>query len=517
MTVTFERPLTIAMLALGGQGGGVLTNWLVDIAESNGYLAQSTYVAGVAQRTGATVYCVELFPRATVEETGKQPVFALYPVPGDVDLVITSELAESARAVQKGFVTPNISTLLSSTHRDYTMDEKIALGDGIADSQVFLDTASQAAREFICFDMRAAADQSNSIISAVILGGIAGTGVLPFTIENFEDAIRRAGRAVESNLAGFKAGLEGAQQGRVAENGPGKLSVEKKVEEAVVLGPVGEELRQIINEKLPESNRVMALHGALRALDYQDRAYAEQYVDTLVSWFELDRENGGEQRDFELTATITPQLALQMCYEDTIRVAELKTRIDRNEGIRSDVAAAEGQPAYVTEYFHPRFEELCDTLPAGLGRWALHSTLLKRISAPFLKKGKQINTSKITGFMSMWFLSKFKRWRRGTLRFSVQAALLDEWQERTREALSRDYQYAVALADSIRIVKGYGDTYERGLGRYTATLQAVSGLETDDPGGTVNRLIEAALKDEKGTAFELALSQLAPSQGKIAS
>jgi indolepyruvate ferredoxin oxidoreductase beta subunit len=50
-----ERPITIAILALGGQGGGVLTKWLVDIAEANDFLAQSTYVAGVAQRTGATV------------------------------------------------------------------------------------------------------------------------------------------------------------------------------------------------------------------------------------------------------------------------------------------------------------------------------------------------------------------------------------------------------------------------------------------------------------------------------
>ena len=56
-----ERPLTIAILALGGQGGGVLTGWLVETAKANGYIAQSTFVAGVAQRTGATVYCVEMF------------------------------------------------------------------------------------------------------------------------------------------------------------------------------------------------------------------------------------------------------------------------------------------------------------------------------------------------------------------------------------------------------------------------------------------------------------------------
>jgi indolepyruvate ferredoxin oxidoreductase, beta subunit len=56
--IAHDRPITVAILALGGQGGGVLTKWLVELAEANGFLAQSTYVAGVAQRTGSTVYCI---------------------------------------------------------------------------------------------------------------------------------------------------------------------------------------------------------------------------------------------------------------------------------------------------------------------------------------------------------------------------------------------------------------------------------------------------------------------------
>ena len=48
------------MLAIGGQGGGVLVDWIIDVAERNGCFAQSTSVAGVAQRTGATIYYVEM-------------------------------------------------------------------------------------------------------------------------------------------------------------------------------------------------------------------------------------------------------------------------------------------------------------------------------------------------------------------------------------------------------------------------------------------------------------------------
>ena len=78
----------LAIAALGGQGGGVLTQWLLDAAEASGFIAQATSVPGVAQRTGATLYYLEFFPRAAAEEAGGDPVLALMPQPGDVDLVV---------------------------------------------------------------------------------------------------------------------------------------------------------------------------------------------------------------------------------------------------------------------------------------------------------------------------------------------------------------------------------------------------------------------------------------------
>ena len=80
--------MNIAILAMGGEGGGVLADWIVDMAEHAGYHAQSTSVPGVAQRTGATIYYVEIFP----EIGGAPPVLALMPFPGEVDVVIASEL-----------------------------------------------------------------------------------------------------------------------------------------------------------------------------------------------------------------------------------------------------------------------------------------------------------------------------------------------------------------------------------------------------------------------------------------
>src|SRR6185436_12111958 len=47
-----HRPITLLIAALGGEGGGVLTNWIVRAAEQLAFPVQSTSIPGVAQRTG---------------------------------------------------------------------------------------------------------------------------------------------------------------------------------------------------------------------------------------------------------------------------------------------------------------------------------------------------------------------------------------------------------------------------------------------------------------------------------
>ena len=64
--MTTQQPIKIAIFAMGGEGGGVLADWIVDMGEANGWVAQTTSVPGVAQRTGATIYYVELFPELSL-------------------------------------------------------------------------------------------------------------------------------------------------------------------------------------------------------------------------------------------------------------------------------------------------------------------------------------------------------------------------------------------------------------------------------------------------------------------
>ena len=131
-------------------------------------------------------------------------------MPGDVDIVLASELMEAARAVERGFVTPDKTLLIASTHRVYAMTEKIALADGRADAASLFAACRNAAQKLIAFDMAALADATASVLSAVMFGALAGAGALPMTRSAFEAAIRRGQVGVTSSLAAFSAGFEAA-------------------------------------------------------------------------------------------------------------------------------------------------------------------------------------------------------------------------------------------------------------------------------------------------------------------
>jgi indolepyruvate ferredoxin oxidoreductase beta subunit len=162
ITLDTTKPFAIAVMAMGGQGGGVLVDWIVTLCESQHWVSQSTSVPGVSQRTGATIYYIEALPLPADAPAGLRPVLSLMAVPGEVDVVIGAEFMEAGRAIQRGLVTPDRTTLIASTHRAYAVVEKQTPGDGIGDSGAVVAAAEAAAKRLVAFDMAAAAEASGS-------------------------------------------------------------------------------------------------------------------------------------------------------------------------------------------------------------------------------------------------------------------------------------------------------------------------------------------------------------------
>ena len=255
--ISLDKPLTIAILAMGGQGGGVLADWIVEVAEHVGWAAQSTSVPGVAQRTGATIYYIETLP----PRNGVAPVFSLMPTPGDVDVVMAAELMEAGRSVLRGLVTPDKTTLIASTHRAYAVAEKEKPGNGVGDPFVVVDALDFAARRTIAFDMEKLAVERGTVISAAMLGALAGSGALPFERSAYEDIVRKGVRGANASLAAFADAFDRAREGKneAPNTGPAKRLDDLPKDAG---HPELNRLVARLRSDFPESARPLGLRGA---------------------------------------------------------------------------------------------------------------------------------------------------------------------------------------------------------------------------------------------------------------
>jgi indolepyruvate ferredoxin oxidoreductase beta subunit len=471
-----DRPISILIAALGGEGGGVMADWLIDAATERGFPAQSTSIPGVAQRTGATTYYLEIFPATESDLGGRQPVLSLTPSPGNVDMMVASELVEAGRAMQNGYVSPERTVLIASTHRIYATIEKMQMGDGRFDSERVIAAGRQLAKQAVLFDMRKLAQDSGTVINAVLFGAMAGSGALPLPREACEQAIRRGGRGADASLRGFAAGFEIAAGAKPAPQPPAPPHRATGYDEVVRL-------------------------GVERLNDYQGRDYADLYLARLKDF------HGKDERLFSETAR---QLALWMAYEDIIRVADLKTRASRFARVRKEVGAKDGEPVIVIDYLKPGIEEFASLLPAFMGKklmdWAQRNGKLDAYNV-----GMHIKTSGVLGYLLMRSLAWLKPWRPRSYRYAEEQKLIERWLARVKDAAARSAPLALEIAECARLIKGYGETHRRGKGNFLAILDAlVENPATSDAAEqskAIRKAREAALADPEGKALGGALGK----------
>lgn len=489
----------IAVLALGGQGGGVLSTWIAELARRRGWLAQVTSVAGVAQRTGATIYYIEAMPDA-----GRAPVFALSPSEGDVDILLAAEMMEAGRAIQRGFVTPDRTVLIASSHRAYATAEKTVPGDGLASSQEVAAAAGIAAKELVLFDMQKIAEDAGSVISASLFGALGGSGALPFPRSEFEATIRASGRGVDASLRAFADAWARSESGEAAQQIGDAAPRMPRVGEPQGPARALEEWRTLEARAaaLPEPARDMAQAGLRKVVDFLDPAYGAEYLDRLDQALALD----GADRDWVLTEMAAKYLANAMVYDDVIRVADLKTRKARFSRIRGEMDVGDGHVLHLTEFMHPRIEEVVGVLPAGWARRIEARPRLYQWIGRRIDRGRRVRTDGLFWFGALYLLAGLRPYRRSLRRHEVEREHLERWFALALDTAKRDYALGVEILACRRLIKGYSDTHSRGMSKFDRVLSALGLLDgREDAADWLRRLREAALQDEKGEALEGAL------------
>ena len=484
--------IKLAVLAVGGQGGGVLTGWIEALGRANGYAVQATSVAGVAQRTGATVYYVEM-----CRGTARMPVFSLMPSAGDVDIMITAEMMEAGRAIIRGFVTPDRTTLITSTHRALAVSEKMVPGDGIASSAEVLAGAEIAARRLIHADFDALAVGAGSVISASLFGALAASGALPFDRAAFEATIRTGGKGIDASLCAFAAGFDAVGKSVIA---PASATPKPQSPPA---GPrnLTDAWAALVAraQAFPAPVVEIAGLGLQKVVDFQDIAYGVAYLDRLDAILTKD----SAAKSFALTTACAKYIANAMAYDDVIRVADLKTRASRYARIRGEMGAGPDHLLQVTEYMHPRAEEIAGLLPARLGHTVSDSPKWMARLDRWFNKGRRFRSDGLLAYLMLYIVADLKRRRLGTYRHAQEVAHLTHWLQTALGYLAQNYDLAVEVIKCRRLIKGYSDTHARGQSKFDRVLAGIDMVAgREDAADWAARLREAALKDESGKALD---------------
>ena len=490
--------IKLACLAVGGQGGGVLTGWIEQVARASGYVCQATSVAGVAQRTGATVYYVEMAPAMA-----RAPIFSLMPAAGDVDIMISAELMEAGRSIMRGFVTPDRTVLISSTHRALAVSEKMQPGDGIASSAEVIAAAEIASRRFIAADFEVMAVAQGSVISASLFGALAGSGALPFPRAAFEAAIRTGGKGIEGSLRAFAAGYDAARDGVAAPVAPVVVADRAPRGPAALLAEWGRLTARV--GLLPAPVVDYALAGLRKVVDYQDLAYGGAYLTRIEAVLARD----SAARGHALTREAAKYLANAMCYDDVIRVADLKTRAGRFARIRAEMGVKDSHVMQLTEFMHPRAEEIVGMLPARFGATVAGSPAWMARLGRWFNTGRRLRTDGLVAYLMLYAISGLKSRRLGNLRHAAEVAHLERWLGVAMSYLGLNYDLAVEVIKCRRLVKGYSDTHARGLSKFDTVLGGIALVANRaDAPDWARRLREAALQDEEGRALDGALATI---------
>jgi len=456
-----KKSISILIAALGGEGGGTLTDWIAEAARLSGMRVQCTSIPGVAQRTGATTYYIELAHKDSTQ------ALALTPMPGMVDLVIASELLEAARVLQSGYITPNRTTLITSEHRVFATSEKSHIGDGRYDVIRAADAVRALAKKSIMFDMDQAVSTTKSAISSIMFGALAGSGFLPIKRSIFEKVIETSGFAVKANLSGFSHAYDladGTKQEPAHIHSALALSLTSSEQEVEAL------IKQ--SQHMFSANAHLFIEEGIRRLaDYQNISYAKLYLERLKFLLPTPSDDSIELNN-ELLPETARYLALRMSFDDLIKVAYLKTRRARFERVYKEAGVEPGSVVIVTEYFKPGLEEFCGFLAPSIAepiiRWAKRREILEKFNF-----GLHLKTSSISGFTLLWLVSKLKVIRRFGYRYAVEQESIEEWLNLINLTQKISCNFALEVALSARIIKGYSGTHRESLGDFEKLMKNV--------------------------------------------
>lgn len=460
--------LKILIPAVGGQGGGVLTEWLVNALLNSDYEVQSISLPGLAQRGGSAVYYIEAYKYNL--HNGTTPIiFSQYPIPGDVDIILCQEFLELGRILEQGYGSKK-TTIISSTHRVYSTLEKLPVSSGIYSEEKLHIIANEFSSEFIGLNALGLAKHNKMddlAVNAILLGALCASHSIPLGIEDLKSSIDKVGIAVKNNLRAFEIGYDYVANNS-ATNVKDKIDFaryidEKEISTKNIYKEDFKNIAEYIDNHFTEKLKIYLIEAVHRLIDYQNPKYARNYLDTISKVIKEDKS-----QDSDISKEFVKNLALLLSYEDGIRVAELKIKSLRFSKIKDEMQIKDNQIFNVIDYLKPDAYEIYGLLPNIIISpliTIINITPLNRLK----RKQKDITfaqkpeTTSFFGFVRLFLLTKIKFLRPYSHRFANEHKVIDKYIESTLKYTDINSSLGASVAKSGSLIKGYGDVRRKSV------------------------------------------------------
>ena len=505
-----QKLIKILIPAVGGQGGGVLTEWIYQAFLLESFNVQSISLPGLAQRTGSTIYYIE-----ACKNSENKIVFSQYPVPGHIDIILSQEFLELGRILELGYGSDN-TFVISSTHRVYSTIEKLPIGSGVYTDDNLKSIAEKYSSKFIGVNALSLAKKNgmNDLsVNAILLGLLSASGSIPISKKSFRDSISNFGIAVENNLTAFDLGFD-----YLKKNFDLKTEDEETDNSSFTSYDLKNRDKKQIEKLLgkvenifPEYLYFLLEEALIRLTDYQSINYAKKYLNIIEDIYELEKTSPDSEN--RLTEIVIKNLALMMSYEDGIRVSELKVRSSRFNRIKEEMSIKDDQIYNVKDYLKPDSEEVYGLFPN-----IVVVPFLNFLGTDFFKKiwnrktpltfGQTPVTTSFLGYLRLWVISKLKFIRPYSYRYKKEFLVINKYIDSIQNYAKSDYELACIVAKSGSIIKGYGKVRRRTMNVFDRFLENVVSksfnLELDKNNGfkktkeASNKALEFISKDEKG-------------------
>src|SRR5690606_7769400 len=149
-------------------------------------------------------------------------------------------------------------------------------------------------------------------------------------------------------------------------------------------------------------------------------------------------------------------------------------------------------------------EELCSLLPPRLAEHFLAALRRRGLERRF-HLGLELRSDTVTGFLLLRLVASLRFLRRRSWRHAREAALTGRWLAAVQAAARLDYGFGLEVAECADLLKGYSDTYRRGLENFELLMTRLvdPAIAAGRPAGeAIRKARQAALADPDGTTLQ---------------